>query len=69
MQMGPSFCWLCRGQLSLDKAGEPIFAVVKDPLGHEHRVHKACEKPAERDQRGLSAQPSDTAKIGGRSYG
>lgn len=68
MRPSPSFCWWCRGQLSLDKTGKPIFAVVRDPVGNEHHTHKTCAEPAEKDLKGLTAQPADNAKIGGRSW-
>lgn len=38
---GVSLCWHCTHQLVREKGGF-IFELVRDPLGHEHRVHKAC---------------------------
>jgi hypothetical protein len=38
-----SFCWHCNSQLQ-----EGIFAEMSDPLGHVHRVHKACLAAAKR---------------------
>ncbi|HLP97477.1 MAG TPA: hypothetical protein VK149_03430 [Sideroxyarcus sp.] len=46
----PSFCWHCGGALKL-----PSFEIVKDQLGHEHRVHKVCQDPAEEEVTQLTA--------------
>ena len=34
----PTFCWHCGGKLAL-----PYYAVVRDPVGLRHRVHKTCK--------------------------
>ncbi len=38
---GVPFCWHCGKQLMRKKGGF-YFALVGDPAGHEHRVHKDC---------------------------
>jgi hypothetical protein len=38
---GVPFCWHCNRQLMRKKGGF-YFALVSDPDGHEHRVHKDC---------------------------
>ena len=38
---GVPFCWHCGKQLMRAKGGF-YFALVGDPAGHEHRVHKDC---------------------------
>lgn len=42
---GVSICWHCTLQLQRVKGGF-IFDLVRDPIGNEHRVHKACVAPA-----------------------
>lgn len=37
-----SFCWHCQRKLLPKKGGGYYFAIVEDPLGHRHRVHKDC---------------------------
>lgn len=39
---GVSFCWHCSRQLMWKGKGEFSFALVVDPGGNEHRVHKNC---------------------------
>jgi hypothetical protein len=31
-------------------SGKPVFAVLVDPIGNEHRVHKACAKQDQLDR-------------------
>lgn len=38
---GVPFCWHCGKQL-MRKKDSFYFALVVDPAGHEHRVHKGC---------------------------
>ena len=47
----PSFCWHCGRALKL-----PSFAIVIDPAGHQHRVHKVCQKDADTKCRLVTAQ-------------
>jgi hypothetical protein len=53
----PNFCWWChkklqkvfKGPTGIFKASptnEVYFHLVADPMGHQHRVHKACVKNA-----------------------
>lgn len=38
----PQFCWWCFAQLQRapgEGAGNVYFNLVRDPMGHEHRVH------------------------------
>lgn len=46
MSDGPSFCWHCGHWLSRLPGGGLIFDLVRDPLGHLHRVHKHCTPDA-----------------------
>lgn len=39
------FCWHCSKQLMRKKSGGFYFAVVCDPLGVNHQVHKQCVGP------------------------
>lgn len=36
-------CWVCFKQLMYVN-GVPVFAVLTDPSGVDHKVHKACMK-------------------------
>lgn len=49
--MSRPICWICSKQL-MYVGGKPVFTVLVDPIGAEHKVHKACAKEdqAERDQ-------------------
>lgn len=45
----PSFCWHCNRRLQRAKGkgqGLFYFELVKDPLGHTHRVHQHCKSEA-----------------------
>lgn len=46
--MSRPICWDCGKQL-MYVAGKPVFAVVFDPIGTEHHVHKECAKRAAQD--------------------
>jgi hypothetical protein len=46
---GSRRCWYCGRQLQLKTGGGYHFAVVKDPLNHELRVHKDCVKHVKGD--------------------
>jgi hypothetical protein len=50
-------CWWCNGPLEKDKAGGLIYVLVKDPLGHEHKVHKVCEPNAKAGQKNGPVEP------------
>lgn len=41
----PSFCWHCNKQLVRVRGGF-IFSLIRDPDGHELRVHKQCQDDA-----------------------
>ena len=48
----PSFCWQCRRDLTRMRGrglGEFVFVLVRDPIGHEHRVHAVCAVDAVAD--------------------
>lgn len=51
---GPYYCWHCGKKLQL-----PHYAIVRDRLGHEHRVHKCCAKNAADNLRQLTANIPD----------
>lgn len=42
---GVSQCWHCCRQLQRKKGGF-IFSLIRDPDGHELRVHKGCQDSA-----------------------
>lgn len=42
---GPSFCWWCMRDLQRGVIG-PIYSLVRDPIGHVHRVHHTCVSDA-----------------------
>lgn len=42
IQLGPRHCWYCGKQLRCKVGGGYNFALIKDPIGMELRVHKAC---------------------------
>lgn len=48
---GPTFCWWCGKDLQL-----PSFATVTDQAGHEHRVHKCCQKDAKASTKLITAE-------------
>jgi len=50
-------CWHCGKKLVL-----PHFAELADPLGHVHRVHKACLKDAEKSVRKITADIKAAAR-------
>lgn len=56
-------CWWCNGKLALvangPRRGELAFRLVKDQVGHEHKVHVCCELSAQADSRQVTAQPSE----------
>lgn len=41
--MSRPICWVCGKQL-MYVSGKPVYAVMTDPIGAEHKVHKACAK-------------------------
>lgn len=43
---GVSQCWHCSRQLVRKKGGF-IFSLIRDPDGHELRVHKHCQEEAQ----------------------
>lgn len=43
---GSRRCWHCGKQLQCKTGGGYHFAVIKDPLDNELRVHKDCVKQA-----------------------
>lgn len=45
---GPSFCWWCLGDLQPGRHGL-IHSLVRDPVGHLHRVHHTCVSFAAQD--------------------
>jgi hypothetical protein len=61
MTNGPSFCWQCLGDLKLDAVGAPIFALVRDPLLNDHRVHLVCVSDAIGD--GYTEVPTETRGV------
>lgn len=58
----PSFCWVCNKTLGgHHQRNKPkSFAVVADPSGKEHRVHKACVKDALQDGNKLVREHATT---------
>lgn len=52
----PKFCWHCGKKLQL-----PYYAVVTDPLGYRHRVHKCCKTSSEAMQRQTAFESAPTA--------
>lgn len=44
--MGSRRCWHCGKQLQCKLGGGYHFAIIKDPIGTELRVHKDCVKRA-----------------------
>lgn len=36
-------CWLCSRRLTYIE-NKPVFSVIIDPIGAEHKVHKFCAK-------------------------
>ena len=61
----PSFCWVCRKTLGgMNQRNKPkSFAVVADPVGNEHRVHKACVKDAVEDGNKLVREHATTEEL------
>jgi hypothetical protein len=53
--MSRPICWVCSKQL-MYVAGKPVFAVIVDPIGAEHRVHKACAKQEQADREAQRAK-------------
>ena len=51
-EMSRPICWICGRQL-MYVARKPVFALIVDPIGAEHRVHKYCAK---REQHELENQ-------------
>jgi hypothetical protein len=44
----PSFCWWCNKKLGAHHQNRNTlsFAIVSDPIGNEHRIHRICQKEA-----------------------
>lgn len=63
-------CWQCGKQLvaitSGPRRGEIVIETVRDPLGHEHKVHKTCKADAERQFRSVTA--AEMSAEGGRHW-
>lgn len=59
---GSTHCWWCKGWLvglGGVKGKEPLFyKVVFDQLGNKVRVHKTCQKDAQKSM--ITAQPRST---------
>jgi hypothetical protein len=40
------FCWQCGKKFQRAKDGTEIYEVIKNPLGHDLKVHKVCKSDA-----------------------
>lgn len=47
--MSRPICWVCSGRL-MYVDGKPVFSVIVDPIGAEHKVHKECFKREQQDR-------------------
>lgn len=54
---GISQCFHCQRQLVRIKGGF-LFALIRDPMGNEIRVHKSCQKEAVGDGYTAIKEPS-----------
>lgn len=63
---GPSFCWLCTRRLMIatvgENAGHYVWHIVRDPDGHEHRVHKQCAEREKAHVLRVEAEPLDATR-------
>lgn len=41
---GPRNCWYCGRKLRTQRGGGYTFALIKDPIDNQLRVHKDCAK-------------------------
>lgn len=61
--MSRPICWVCARQL-MYVGGKPVCAVIVDPIGAEHRVHKACAKQDQFERE--AQQTQDFKQFAGR---
>lgn len=62
----PPKCWQCGTALAkvngtgdfYGKPAEYYFVLVKDPLGHEHKVHKVCANRTQQQFKPFTASTS-----------
>lgn len=53
--MSRPICWICSKQL-MYVHGAPVYAVIVDPIGAEHKVHKECAKQDQREREDLQIE-------------